>query len=400
MKYGSVCSGIDAATLAWKPLGWDAEFYSEIEPFPASVLAARWPQTPNLGDFTKINGKTYRGKIDLLTGGTPCQSFSIAGKRTGLTDRRGNLACEFARLAFETGVRWLLWENVPGVLSSNQGKDFAWLLSLLCGWEIEVPIVDKKGTRRWKNSGVITPAPGGFGLAWRVLDAQYTRVAGYPRAIPQRRRRLFVIGYIGSWERAAKVLFDRDCLQRNTAPVRQAGTGIARSLTASTGGASGKEQQQTFIDGNGNPLNALQKSYGIAENIIGRLPQNGGNGSGINEDVQFTLNTIGTHGVCCFTKNDAGNDWANNLAPTLRSGGESGGSIIPAISAKHTVRKLTPVECERLMGFPDDHTRISWKGKPAADCPDGPRYKTCGNSQCVNVMRWLGMRIEMVDKIK
>lgn len=461
MRYGSVCSGVDAATLAWEPLGWKCKFFSEIEPFPSAVLAARWPKIPNMGDFTQINGRDYAKKIDLLTGGTPCQSFSVAGLRAGLADERGNLACEFARLAFESQVRWLLWENVPGVLSSNKGRDFADFLSILAGWRIEVPIVRKKKNgevvRQWRNSGIITPAPGGFGLAWRVLDAQFVRVDGFPVAIPQRRRRLFVIGYTGDWRYPATVLFDPESLSGNPPPVRKTRQGTACGFEVSAGGGHKAEVSCTLDTGckdgavrnqtgmlcmssgqggseicaNQSPtLNCnheapivydarglgkgdiaptvtgdhaghisdftpllIRRSYGIAENIINRKAHTGGNGAGVQDELEYTLTTASPHGVCCFIKNDAARDFANNLALTLRS------QASHAISYKASVRRLTPIECERLMGFPDNHTMIPWKKKAAEDCPDGPRYKACGNSQCVNVMRWLGMRIEAVDKL-
>ncbi|MEI8244339.1 MAG: DNA cytosine methyltransferase [Lentisphaerota bacterium] len=403
MKYGSVCSGVDAATLAWEPLGWKCKFFSEIEPFPSAVLAARWPKIPNLGDFTKINGSDYAKKIDLLTGGTPCQSFSVAGHRAGLADERGNLACEFARLAFESKIRWLLWENVPGVLSSNKGRDFADFLSILAGWRVEVPIVRKKKNgevvRQWRNSGIITPAPGGFGLAWRVLDAQFVRVDGFPMAIPQRRRRLFIIGYTGDWRYPATVLFDKESLSGNHPPFRKTRQGTACGFEVSPGGGHKTEVSCTLDTGckDGAVRNQTgmlcMSSYGIAENVINRKAHNGGNGIGVQEELEYTLTTASPHGVCCFVKNDAARDFANNLALTLRS------QASHAISYKASVRRLTPIECERLMGFPDNHTRIPWKKKAAEDCPDGPRYRACGNSQCVNVMRWLGMRIEAVDKL-
>ena len=133
MRYGSVCSGIEAASIAWRPLGWHCAFVSEIKRFPSAVLAERFPDVPNLGDFTKIMPEDYEGDIDLLVGGTPCQAFSIAGLRKGLEDDRGGLALEFARLAFRTRARWVVWENVPGVLSSGKGADFAAFLSTLAG---------------------------------------------------------------------------------------------------------------------------------------------------------------------------------------------------------------------------------------------------------------------------
>ena len=250
MKYGSVCSGVEAATLAWAPLGWKAVFFAETEPFPAAVLQQRFGATrpmrpllpedaesekdrkqreswqkqiaelpeggtiPNLGDFTKITKEDYNEPIDLLVGGTPCQSYSIAGLRKGLADPRGNLALEFVRLAYRAGVRWTVWENVPGVLSSGAGKDFASFLSLLCGWEVEVP------EGGWRKCGIVVPAPGCFGLAWRILDAQFTRVPEFPRAVPQRRRRIFVVGYIGAWQYPAAVLFDGEMRGGDTPPCR------------------------------------------------------------------------------------------------------------------------------------------------------------------------------------
>jgi DNA (cytosine-5)-methyltransferase 1 len=562
MRYGSICSGVEAATLAWEPLGWTPAFFAEVEPFPCAVLMqkfgatkpkrilepdeadtekerkqrelwqkqiAKFPEggtTPNLGDFTKITKEDYDGKIDLLIGGPPCQSYSCAGLRKGLDDPRGNLSLEFARLAYRLESRWFCLENVPGMLSQSNGRAFAEILSAFCGWEVEVPVLGRKKNgevvRGWKNSGIVTPAPGGYGLAWRTLDAQFVRVDGYSRAVPQRRRRLFLIGSIGSWERAAAVLFDEESLRGNTPPERKTQAGIARSVTASTGGVSGKEQQHTFVKENGQPLNALCaahgqgnaevlseksptlncnheapiicresgqgfwredeasgtvkvngaepttvvclnnrprefkteeqihyplratdykqppvicyenhpndsrikeltegvcpqinaragtgggnlglvlhvagflpgqgqkagsigyeddlaptlrsgcdnygvfKSYAIAENIINRKIKNGGNGTGVKEGIQYTLNTVSPHGV----------------------------------SYKSVVRRMMPVECERLMGFPDNHTRIAWNGKGEEECPDSHRYKACGNSFCTNVARWVGMRIQMVE---
>jgi DNA (cytosine-5)-methyltransferase 1 len=556
MQYGSICSGVEAATLAWEPLGWKPAFFAEIEPFPCAVLMQRFGATkpkrvlepdeadtakerkqrelwqkkietfpeggiiPNLGDFTKIGKEDYDGEIDLLVGGTPCVAFSYAGLRKGMADPRGNLTLEFIRLAYRLGVRWLIWETVPGVLSSNRGTDFAAVLSLLCGWEVEVPVVESskgKPVRRWRNSGIVTGAPGAYGLAWRTLDAQFVRVDGYPRAVPQRRRRIFLIGNIDGWERAAAVLFEPGCLRGDTPPERKAGAGIARNLMASSGGVSGKEQQHTFVDEHGRPLNALcaahgqgnaevceeksptlncnheapiicnsirmregksgsgkgpllgdnishtlgvgnnqtiicresgqgfwqedeasgtvkvngaepttvvcydargngpgdvspnltgghadrvndympvileGKSYGIAENIINRKVKNGGNGVGVQKELQYTLNTSAPHGVCCFVKNDAARDYSEDVAMTLRSQAEH------AVSYHSTVRRLMPVECERLMGFPDNHTRIEWNGKPAEECPDTPRYKACGNAFTVNCAYWIGMRIQMVE---
>lgn len=186
--YGSVCSGIEAATVAWHPLGWKPAFFSEIEAFPRAVLAHHYPEVPLHGDFTTIQDGQYE-PIDLLVGGTPCQSFSVAGLRGGLDDERGNLALEYLRLAQRLRPRWLVWENVPGVLSSNGGRDFGAIL----GGMVEL----------------------GYGIAYRVLDAQFFGVA-------QRRRRVFVVGYLGDWRRAAAVLFERHSLSGHPPPRREA----------------------------------------------------------------------------------------------------------------------------------------------------------------------------------
>ena len=198
MRYGSVCSGIEAATSAWHQLGWEPSFFSEIEDFPRAVLSHHYPSTPLHGDFTTIEANSYE-PIRLLVGGTPCQSFSVAGLRGGLDDDRGNLSLEFIRLAQRLSPDWIVWENVPGVLSSNQGRDFGAFLGAL--------------------------AHIGYGFAYRVLDAQYFGVA-------QRRRRVFVIGYRGDWRRAAAVLFEPESLRRDTAPSREAPKDIAPTVVA------------------------------------------------------------------------------------------------------------------------------------------------------------------------
>ena len=250
MKYGSICSGVEAASLAWRHLGWTPAFFAEVEPFPSAVLMQRLgatrplrpldPKTaddekerkervswlkqiaelpdggaiPNLGDFTLIRKGDYEGKIDLLVGGTPCQDLSIAGKRLGFDGSRSVLALDFVRLCFESGARWVLWENVPATLSSHGGADFARFVSLLCGWDVPVP------SDGWRKSGIVTNAPGHFGVAWRILDAQYTRVSQFPRAVPQRRKRLFLVGYLDHWKYPAQVLFDGEMCGGNSPPRR------------------------------------------------------------------------------------------------------------------------------------------------------------------------------------
>lgn len=251
LVYGSVCSGIEAATVAWERLGWRAAFYSEIEHFPQAVLRHHYGSNivsrsrkrkslqrkpggiRNFGDFTTIRPRTLRRlgiePINVLVGGTPCQSFSVAGLRGGMDDARGNLALEYIRLAYSLSPDWFLWENVPGVFSSTGGEDFRSILSAAAGWEIDIP------QGGWQNSGIITPAPGCFGVAWRVLDTQYVRVDGFPCAIPQRRRRVFVVGYLGDWRPAAAVLFEQESLSGNFAPRRQSGQDVAGTLDAGIG---------------------------------------------------------------------------------------------------------------------------------------------------------------------
>lgn len=210
MRYGSVCSGIEAATAAWHHMGWEPAFFSEIEKFPRAVLEHHYPEVPLHGDFTTIERNQY-GKIDLLVGGTPCQSFSVAGLRGGLDDDRGNLALEFCRLAQREQPRWIVWENVPGVLSSSGGRDFGSILGALEDL--------------------------GYGLAYRVLDAQYFGVA-------QRRRRVFVVGYLGDWRPAAAVLFERDGMSGHPAPSREAWQEAARVAADGAGGSGGTGRRE------------------------------------------------------------------------------------------------------------------------------------------------------------
>ena len=210
MKYLSVCSGIEAATVAWHGLGWTPVGFSEIEPFPSAVLAHHYPNVPNFGDMTKHEQWPLQpGSIDLLVAGTPCQSFSVAGLRQGLKDPRGNLMLTYLAIAARLRPRWVVWENVPGVLSSNGGRDFGSFLGAL---------------------GEL-----GYGWAYRVLDAQWCRTHGHPRAVPQRRRRVFVVGCLGDWERAAQVLFERESVQRDSSPRRTPREGAAGNAEGGVG---------------------------------------------------------------------------------------------------------------------------------------------------------------------
>jgi DNA (cytosine-5)-methyltransferase 1 len=341
MKYLSVCSGIEAATVAWHPLGWEAAAYSEIEPFPSAVLAHHYPNVPNVGDMTKFKEWNLES-IDLLVGGTPCQSFSVAGLRKGLEDPRGNLALIYCGILDKFRPKWFVWENVPGVLSSNDGRDFGSFLGAV--------------------------AELGYGFAYRVLDAQYFGVA-------QRRRRVFVVGYLGDWRPAAEVLFEPESLCRDTAPSRKQGEEVAGTIAARFG-ISRNNHEECVVSydmkqhHNPQPSDTVQLTTKNCTFIRGDTPlvqsyalQGAGstsktaNGSGWNEELSFTLNSTDVHGV------------AQPMA----------------------VRRLTPVECERLQGFPDNYTNIPWR--KAQESPDGPRYKSIGNSMAVPVMAWIGKRI-------
>ncbi|WP_103727615.1 DNA cytosine methyltransferase [Novosphingobium sp. HII-3] len=370
MRYLSVCSGIEAATVAWHPLGWEPAAFSEIEPFPRAVLAHHYPNVPCHGDFTTIGADDY-GAIDLLVGGTPCQSFSIAGLRGGLDDDRGNLALEFLRLADRKRPRWLVWENVPGVLSIDGGRAFGSILG---------------------GMGEL-----GYGFAYRVLDAQHF-------GVPQRRRRVFVVGYLGDWRRAAAVLFERHSLSGHPAPRREAREAVA-ALTANGVGTCGADDNQG------------QAGHLIAADVTATLPaggnETGGNrypgtsaetcseagpqGKGWQEDCAYTLEARNKVQAVAFDMRGR-EDGAQMEGPhdTANLRAASGGSSRSYI-ATSAVRRLTPVECERLQGFPDQYTNVPYRGKPAAD---GPRYKALGNSMAVPVMAWLGQRIAAVDAIK
>lgn len=364
MRYLSLCSGIEAASNAWKPLGWEAVGFSEIEPFPCAVLAERFPEIPNYGDMTKYKEWKDVGQFDVLVGGTPCQSFSVAGLRRGLEDPRGNLMLTYGAIANHFKPRVIVWENVPGVLSSNGGRDFGTFLGML--------------------------AECGYGFAYRILDAQYF-------GVPQRRRRVFVVGYIGDWRRAAQILFESESLRGDNPPSRKTGEGVAKCLTR---GASQRYDSETetmiatTLTSNGDAHSGFRDEKGLVYDMRGR-----GNGN--------TAPTLCTDhpsrpsdycpvvmGLDCFNGMETGRISATIGANSGQSANHSG----PQISVNSAVRRLTPVECERLQGFPDNWTRIPWRGASAEDCPDGPRYKAIGNSMAVSVMRWIGERIEKYAK--
>ena len=396
MKYATVCSGIEAPSMAWHGLGWKPVWFSEIDRFPSAVLKHHYAHVPNLGDMTKITKhETFKksvGTVDLFCGGTPCQSFSVAGLRKGMDDPRGNLALVFLGIVDQLRPRWVVWENVPGVLSSNGGRDFGSFVGAL---------------------GQL-----GYGWAYRILDAQYF-------GVPQRRRRVFVVGHIGGWQRAAAVLFERHSLQGHLAPRRETGKGFAADVAPSLT-ASGRGVERTGESRGQDPV--IAQPFQIANCLTSRMHK------GINSTVDegqtpiiqaFTQNTrdevryIGGDGqvagalaaetgakqqnyLAFMAHRESGQGyWMNDgTIGTLRAEGENRPSRPSnVIQNNMQVRRLTPRECERLQGFPDDFTKIPYRGKSAADCPDGPRYKALGNSMAVPVMEWIGKRIKMVDEL-
>ena len=486
MKYLSVCAGIEAATCAWHHMGWEPVAFSEIEKFPSAVLAHHYPNVPNWGDMTKFKDWPD-ANIDVLVGGTPCQSFSVAGLRKGLDDPRGNLMLTFGAIAKRYRPQWLVWENVPGVLSSNGGRDFGTFLGML---------------------GEL-----GYGFAYRVLDAQYFGVA-------QRRRRCFVVGHLGDWHRAAAVLFERHSLSGHPAPSRQARKGTTGGVAAGIGkrydpetdtmipvaqprwwdggdvaatltkqnanGAQRMPDKDNFgavlqpmafkvrggCEGGGKgylgsedaaftvattqdqwlaqpipydlyqitaPVNrqnrkpgdpchtlardnaahaavAIQGTLGnrglrshteldghgayipvaIQGTLISRGENAGPQGSGADvSGAMFTLTKTDVHAVAIGLdeEQNARVDGFGTLKARMEGGGFEGTVMTPAMQ----VRRLTPVECERLQGFPDGYTNIPWRGKP--ESPDGPRYKALGNSMAVPVMRYIGERINKVEAL-
>jgi DNA (cytosine-5)-methyltransferase 1 len=432
MNYLSVCSGIEAASVAWHPLSWEAVGFSEIESFPSRVLKHHYPDVRNHGDFTAIDVDDLP-LVDILVGGTPCQAFSVAGLRKSLADARGNLTLSFVRLAHELAakrsLRNAVWENVPGVLSTHDGA-FGCFLGGLVGaddpvipsekpkrgksndfwrWQAagRFPVLDDYGNEtgefverpeghvcRWPDAGMV--AGPRARAAWRILDAQHHGLA-------QRRRRVFVVADFGNGADPAKVLFERKGMRGNSAPSREAGQDVAGTLSARTqgGGGLGTDFElggwlvayggnncagpidvATALNAHGGPVGRLDFE---SETFVTHALR--GEGFDASEDGTGRGTPIVP---ICFGSKDYGADAVIDIAPTLRSGGHdkshANAGVPPAIAAHYGVRRLTPRECERLQGFPDDFTAI-----PGA--ADGPRYKALGNSMAVPVMRWIGERI-------
>ena len=405
MKYLSVCSGIEAATVAWHDMGWNPVAFSEIEKFPSEVLAHHYPNTPNLGDMNNYKDWTLNEPIDILVGGTPCQSFSVAGLRKGLDDPRGNLALIYCGILEKFKPQWFVWENVPGVLSSNGGRDFGSFLGAV--------------------------AQLGYGFSYRVLDAQYCGVA-------QRRRRVFVVGHLGDWRPAAAVLFERHSLRRDLAPSAPQGKepsayfesslaqyregDIGGTLKASGGVLGGGSE--TFLTQKvyeTHPADSRVKEMGeTCQTVTSRWGTGGGNVPLV-QPIAFTseqtpktslnlahtlTNTTYKHNQCVAysIREDAG---ANTFSATELNVTPALQALRPSVQSHHAqtfiadpimkVRRLTPKECERLQGFPDNFTDIPWRKKDTS--PDGLRYKALGNSMAVPVMQWIGDGIDLVNNL-
>lgn len=528
MKFISLCSGIEAASVAFNPLGWEAICFAEIEPFPSALLQERFPHVPNMGDMSRYDEwpEEFFADADMIVGGPPCQSFSVAGKRGGLDDDRGNLTLTFTELINHAdAIRRkhgkppviILYENVPGLLSDKTNA-FGCLLGALAGEDDQL----NPSGQRWTNAGAVLGPE--RSIAWRILDAQYFGLA-------QRRKRVFVVASAREGFCPAQVLFEYDGVRRDIAPSRESGketagnvgagftpssfggyregvgtlraaggdlgggsetlsvgkwpADIASTLNASFGDKLGLENQH--IDG-GAPLFVPAKAFGIPGNWNGRKPENGGNSTQFMHEVPPAQTATDKHGVVAFAQNTRDevryiggdgqitgalaaspgmkqttylafnsrqdpvssdvfgaldtcspqaqaiahgctptrlNDTVNTITASYGQGGvdletkplalvtaiaddvtpktsEEIGFTLSATdfkcpqavqSIEMMVRRLTPIECERLQGFKDGYTAIPWRNKPASECPDGHRYKALGNSWAVPVVHWIGKRI-------
>ena len=459
VRYLSVCSGIEAATQAWRPLGWSAAAFAEIAVFPAELLAHRFPDVPNLGDFTAINPDDA-GAVDLLVGGTPCQSFSVAGLRRSLADGRGNLTLAFVRLAHALrsigSLRWLIWENVPGILSTADNA-FGCFLGGLIG--ADAPLHSPLERGRWPRAGM---AAGPVArAAWRVLDAQYFGLA-------QRRARLFLVAGFGDGADPAAVLFEPKGVPGHPAARRETGQNlagtlggrntaggglgtdfecggglqVARTLTAKGGAGRFDAETETFLAHalTGEGFDASEDGTGrgtplVPIPILEAGARAGKSPDDLSADTGFAVGGgrsmmrgeghAGEHAAVAVSLRgrDGGTtaEMSGDIMPALRASG-GGGDKAHALAGM-AVRRLTPRECERLQGFPDDYTLIPISrqvrrrvaedmaaysrrsGQELSDADlrrlaaDGPRYRAIGNSMAVPVMRWLGERIALAERI-
>ena len=446
MRYLSVCSGIEAASVAWHSLGWTPVGFAEIEPFPCEVLKQRFPAVKNYGNLENYEQwQIEPGTVDVLVGGPPCQAFSVAGLREGMADPRGNLSLIYFGLVQRLRPKWIVYENVPGLLSSKSGSDFSSLITAL--------------------------AECGYGFAYRVLDASHFGLA-------QRRKRVFLVGCrTGDWRHPTAVLFDGPSSFGHPPKGEKEGQVTASPSGASVGGAS--KQLPFGTRSNPDVANCLETTchdysradgFNMVVNHISRnderceaLPVSDDRASfnqGENAlydpfightDTCPTIISKGPHAVLqpfvvqpqqLLYENhpqDSRVTGPHNIAPTVAAKfGTGGGNVplgqgadpvtwqpgnlrrdagadpstvatttlkasmgdqMPHIATPMAVRRLLPSECEALQGFPKDWTKISWRGKSPDECPDGPRYKAIGNSMAVNCMHWIGRRIQLVEDI-
>ena len=436
MRYLSICSGIEAATVAWHPLGWEAVAFAEIEKFPSAVLKHHWPDVPNLGDMTRFREwpESVFLEADCIVAGTPCQAFSVAGRRRSLEDERGNLTLTFTRIidhartirtAAGKPEAIILWENVPGCLSTKDNA-FGCFLSELSGNDVCI-------VKKWPGAGRVLGEK--RRVAWRIIDAQFA-------GVPQRRRRVFVVAVnaeaVADSRTASpeQILFIGQSLRGNLEKSKKEEP--AGAVTAGAGGgAKGRRWPKPIADclcggygkdrgmddwhikaGAGHFVQGTEPTWWDGGNTTAalttksddqRMPDKGNFGALI-DTIGFSSNMSepdtleerippqkragGNAPAVAFEPGKLARGWPQTLkeqSPTLRA---KPGDNHPAVTTVQTVRRLTPVECERLQGFPDNHTRIPWRGKPAEQCPDGSRYKALGNSMAVPVIRWLGQRIQ------
>ena len=405
MNYMSLCSGVEAISVAWKGLGFVPVAFSEIEKFPSAVLEHHYPNVPNYGDMTNYKEWKNDGTVGLIVGGTPCQSFSIAGLRKGLEDPRGNLMLTFGAIIKKYRPTWLLWENVPGVLSSNRGRDFGTFLAMLGQF--------------------------GYGYAYRILDAQHFGVS-------QRRRRVFVVGYLGDWRNPAKVLFEQESLRGDTQKGKKERQGVTENSYNGSGASSkGVEIPKlaptltNSAAGLSRPGNDCNSDSWYIPTVARSLDTECGGNKLTHQSIENghivpeKIGTLTTRSSLAMGARDVEEGFAfpvtysfdsmngNSMkSPNPHSGVRETETATTLVTRPNTpedlrgglgiveklkVRRLTPIEAERLQGFEDDYTRIPYRGKPKEQCPDGPRYKAMGNSMAVPVVRWIGQRIKMVN---
>lgn len=424
MRFLSLFSGIEACTVAWKPLGWECVAFAEIEPFPCSLLAHHYPDIPNLGDVTKITENQIKalGQIDLVVFGSPCQNLSTAGNRKGLDGQSSGLFYDAIRIIQwarkHNNCRFALWENVPGAFSSNKGADFTAVVREMAGLEdVETPEYG------WGNTGAALGTQGL--LEWRVLDAQYFGLA-------QRRKRVFAVLDTGDWYNRPPILFEQESVRGDTPPSRASGREVTPTTETSVGECS--ESALAYV------IHA-DITPKVNENMSGTLRSQGGGGPPIVatkgiyvcHGSQSPINNADELANCLGTNNGTENVLAytihadltpkvsEDVRDTLRSQG--GGGIVPpavvygfdtkqkqataieelsptlvasgykepvGVLTQYVVRRITVTECERLQGFPDGYTDVPHNGKAAGK---SARYKALGNSMAVPVMRWIGERI-------